>query len=137
MSINLELQDQTFTSRSNIYVCDNNGRNLYLLGVNALVFFYIFNFSLSLLWSLCAANTGPYFQEMINRWTYQAILNALVSVDSFFTLRFVCLSSLCLTQVCVHVFACFSHAIIFIELINCDYLGIRIPVCLSVCVCLH
>ena len=26
-----ERQDQTFTSRSNIKVCDNNGRNLYLL----------------------------------------------------------------------------------------------------------
>ena len=32
-----ERQDQTFTSRSNIYVCDNNGRELYLLGINALV----------------------------------------------------------------------------------------------------
>ena len=37
MDIN-ERQDQTFTSKSNIYVCDNNGCNLYLLGVNALVF---------------------------------------------------------------------------------------------------
>ena len=32
-----ELQDQTFTSRSNIYVCDNNGRDLCLLGVIGLV----------------------------------------------------------------------------------------------------
>ena len=32
-----KLQDQTFTSRSNKYVYDNNGRNLYLLGVKALV----------------------------------------------------------------------------------------------------
>ena len=37
MDIN-ERQDQTFTLRSNIYVCDNNGRDLYLLEVNALVF---------------------------------------------------------------------------------------------------
>ena len=36
--MNHERQDQTFTSRSIIYVCDNNGRNLYLLGVNVLVF---------------------------------------------------------------------------------------------------
>ena len=36
MDIN-ERQDQTFTSRSNIYVCENNGRDLYLLGVNVLV----------------------------------------------------------------------------------------------------
>ena len=36
MGIN-EHQDKTFTSRSNIYVCDNNGCDLYLLGVNALV----------------------------------------------------------------------------------------------------
>ena len=28
-----ERQDQTFTSRSNIYVYDNKGRDLYLLGV--------------------------------------------------------------------------------------------------------
>ena len=33
-----EPQDQTFTSRSNIYVCDN-GRAICLLGVNALVLF--------------------------------------------------------------------------------------------------
>ena len=40
MDIN-ERQDQTFTSRSNIYVFGNthNGRDLYLLGVNALVQF--------------------------------------------------------------------------------------------------
>ena len=36
MDIN-ERQDQTFTSKSNMYVCDNNGRDLYLLGVNVLV----------------------------------------------------------------------------------------------------
>ena len=30
-------QDQTFTSWSNIYICDNKGGDLYLLGVNALV----------------------------------------------------------------------------------------------------
>ena len=36
-----EPQDQTFTSRSNIYVCDNHGRDLDLLGVNALVFLII------------------------------------------------------------------------------------------------
>ena len=32
MDIN-EHQDQTFTSRSNINVCDNNGHELYLLGI--------------------------------------------------------------------------------------------------------
>ena len=32
-----ECHNQTFLSRSNIYVCDNNGRDLYLLGVNVLV----------------------------------------------------------------------------------------------------
>ena len=32
-------QDQTFTTRSNIYVCDNDIGDLFLLGVNALVFF--------------------------------------------------------------------------------------------------
>ena len=32
-----ERQDQQFTSRSNIYVCDNNGCNKYLQGVNALL----------------------------------------------------------------------------------------------------
>ena len=32
-----ERQAQIFMSRSNIYVCDNNGRDLHLLGVNALV----------------------------------------------------------------------------------------------------
>ena len=29
-----ECYDQNFSLRSNIYVCDNNGRDLYLLGVN-------------------------------------------------------------------------------------------------------
>ena len=33
----LERQDQTLPSRSNIYVCDNNGCDLYLIGVSALV----------------------------------------------------------------------------------------------------
>ena len=44
MDIN-ERHDQTFTSRSNIYVCDNNGRDLYLLGVNAPFFssFFVVN----------------------------------------------------------------------------------------------
>ena len=32
-----KFQDQTITSRSNIYVFDNNRRDLYLLGVNSLV----------------------------------------------------------------------------------------------------
>ena len=35
-------QDQTFTSRSNIYVSDNHGRDIYLLRVNALVILEIF-----------------------------------------------------------------------------------------------
>ena len=39
MDIN-ERQDQTFTSRSNMYVCDNNRRDLYLLGVNVFVQLY-------------------------------------------------------------------------------------------------
>ena len=39
MDIN-KRQDQTFTSRSNIYICHNNGGDLYLLGVNALVFLF-------------------------------------------------------------------------------------------------
>ena len=36
-----EHQDQTCTTRSNIYVGDNNGRDLYLLGVNFLVITFI------------------------------------------------------------------------------------------------
>ena len=47
MDIN-ECQDQTFAPRSNTYVCDNNGRYLYLLGINALVNSHILKLKCSL-----------------------------------------------------------------------------------------
>ena len=36
-------QDQVFTSRSNIHVCDSNGRDFYLLGVNGTVTYTVGN----------------------------------------------------------------------------------------------
>ena len=36
---------------------------------------------------VCAANLLEYITEATQRWTFQAIENATVSVDSFFVLR--------------------------------------------------
>ena len=61
MDIN-ERQDQVFTSRSNMYFCDNNERELYLLGVNALVQLEIqFVAGLAHCNSLFAGGSAAYF----------------------------------------------------------------------------
>ena len=49
---------------------------------------------------MCAANLLEYITEATQRWTFQAIENATVSVDSFFVLR------------CARRAGCLCHAIV-------------------------
>ncbi|XP_033764117.1 LOW QUALITY PROTEIN: nose resistant to fluoxetine protein 6-like [Pecten maximus] len=68
-----------------------------LTAINGMRFFSItwvilgHNFSSGLQFSV---NSVPFYAEMFNRWTFQAIGNAFVSVDSFFTMSGLLLSYL-------------------------------------------
>ncbi|KAK7095323.1 nose resistant to fluoxetine protein 6-like isoform X2 [Littorina saxatilis] len=79
-------------------------------------------------------NTGPYLQEVIKRWSFQAILNATVSVDTFFVLSGLLVAYLSLKEMKknsgkINWFMFFFHR--FWRLTPAYMLVIMVYVCLS------